>query len=279
MPKEDSDNGSDNDTWVPENYSHRYSKYMELKYALEHSVNVATLHVAMRNPSGVRKNLRKFKLIDDYFDLSYVLGSFPSNLYRIVRAYSAFQSGGLMYEPYVIKEIRNRKGRVIYRGFPRFKRVAEKKYVNILRSVLQDVVKEGTARRISYLTNKFDVAGKTGTTNDWRDVYFTGFTTSFTMSIWFGRDSYQTLWKGAVGGSVAAPVWAEIALKMCSEYGCGRFVPSYEEVVKTYPQPSEIPGDGDKYLLSVNFLDNSFLINYIDLSESLNRDLSLSESM
>ncbi len=278
MPMESSENGSENNTWVPENYSHKYSKYMELKYALEHSVNVATLHVAMDNLSAVKRNLRRFKLIGDYFDLSYVLGSFPSNLYRIVRAYSAFQNGGLMYEPYVIEEIRDRRGRLIYRGYPVFERVADRDAVNILRSVLQDVVKEGTARRISYLAKMFDLAGKTGTTNDWRDVYFTGFTTSFTMSVWFGRDSYKTLWKGAVGGSVAAPVWAEIAVKVCSKYGCGKFVPSYEDIVSSYPEPLKIPGNGDRYLMAVNFIDNSYLSSYIDFKASLNRSLSSSDS-
>jgi len=271
MPK---GNSTDNDTWAPENYSHRYSDYMELKYALEHSVNVATLHLAMRDSAGVKRNLKKFKLIGDYFDLSYVLGSFSSNLYRIVRAYSAIQSGGIMYEPYVIREIIDRDGKLIYRGYPRFRRVADSKSINILRTILQDVIREGTARRISYLTGRFDVAGKTGTTNDWKDVYFTGFTTSFTMSIWFGRDSYKPLWKRAVGGSVAAPAWAEIAVKICSRYGCRKFVPPYEEVVRSYPEPLNLPEGNLKGLLSESSLDGSYLLSFIDSRSFDNSSLS-----
>ncbi len=225
--------------WRPENYSHHYTDYVEVKDGLTYSINLATIHLAMRVVPEIRRNFRKFEFIRGGFNLSYVLGSFPSNLYRIIRAFSAIENGGVLYKPFVIKEIINRRGELIYSGTPAFKKVADKKYVGILRSILQDVVKRGTARRISYLAGKFDVAGKTGTTNNWRDAYFTGFTTSFVMSVWFGRDSYKTLWKGADGGRLSAPPWAEIAQKLCSTYGCGKFLPSYDEIVeKYYPLPS-----------------------------------------
>ena len=167
------------------------------------------------------------------------MGSFPSNLYRIIRAFSAIENGGILYKPFVIKEVNDKHGNLIYKGAPSFTKVANAKEIGILRTVLQDVVKNGTARRIAYLTKMFDVAGKTGTTDNWRDAYFTGFTTSFVMSVWYGRDSYQTLWKGADGGRLSAPPWGKIAQQICSIYGCGKFTPSYEEIVKNdYPLPS-----------------------------------------
>ncbi len=225
--------------WRPENYSHHYTDYMEVKDGLTYSVNLATIHLAMKIPSKIRQNFKKFEFTRGDFNLSYVLGSFPSNLYRILRAFSAIENGGVLYRPFVIKEVLDKHDQLIYRGTPSFKKVADKKDIAVLRSILQDVVKKGTARRISYLTKKFDVAGKTGTTNSWRDAYFTGFTTSFVMSVWFGRDSYKTLWRGADGGRLSSPPWAEIAEKLCSVYGCGKFLPSYEEIVKNYyPLPS-----------------------------------------
>ncbi len=225
--------------WRPENYSHHYTDYMEVKNGLTYSVNLATIHLAMKIPSKVKQNFRKFEFTKGDFNLSYVLGSFPANLYRILRAFSAIENGGVLYRPFVIKEILDKHNQLIYRGGPSFKKVADRKDIAILRTILQDVVRKGTARRISYLANEFDVAGKTGTTNGWRDAYFTGFTTSFVMSIWFGRDSYKTLWKGADGGRLSSPPWAEIAERVCSVYGCGKFLPSYEEVVRNYyPLPS-----------------------------------------
>ncbi|WP_457678560.1 transglycosylase domain-containing protein [Thermovibrio sp.] len=229
--------------WKPENYERRFTPFMTLREALMHSVNVATLHLAMNFPQKIRENLIKFELIkkDSPFDLSYILGSFPSNLYRVVRAYTGFQNDGILKEPLVVKQVKNLYGKTVYTGYASLKRVAPPEPVQILRSILQDVVKRGTAASISYLTDRFDVAGKTGTTNDYRDTYFTGYTTSFVMSVWFGRDSYKTMWRGATGGGVAAPPWGEIALKICAKYHCGRFVPPYEEIVKNYPPPTHFP--------------------------------------
>jgi len=229
--------------WKPENYSKRFTPFIQLRKALMKSVNVATIHLAMNFPQEIRKNLIKFELIrkKDSFDLSYVLGSFSSNLYRVVRAYSAIQGDGVLKEPFVISWVKDRFGRTIYKGTPVLKVVSDPESIHLLRSILQDVVKEGTARSISYLTNWFDVAGKTGTTNEYRDTYFTGFTTSFVMSVWFGRDSYKTMWERATGGGVAAPPWGVIARRICKSYGCGKFEPSYEEIVKNYPLPTHFP--------------------------------------
>ncbi len=229
--------------WKPENYGKKFSPFMTLRQALMNSVNVATLHLAMNFPRKIRENLIKFELIspDSPFDLSYVLGSFPSNLYRVVRAYTAFQSGGILKEPYSVLKVKNRYEKTVYIGYPRLKKVSDPESVFILRSIMQDVVKNGTAASISYLTDRFDVAGKTGTTNDYRDTYFTGFTTSFVMSVWFGRDSYKTMWRGATGGGVSAPPWGKIALKLCEKFSCSKFVPPYEEIVKSYPPPTHFP--------------------------------------
>jgi len=228
--------------WKPENYSGRFSPFIQVRKALIKSVNVATIHLALHFPNTIKENLKTFEFIDgSSFDLSYILGSFPANLYRIVRAYSAIQDDGLLKEPFVIREIRSRKGKVIYKGKPIVKTVSDSVSIQTLRSVMQDVVKEGTAKKISYLTKWFDVAGKTGTTNDFRDTYFTGFTTSFVMSVWFGRDSYETMWRGATGGGVASLPWAKIAKRICSKYGCGQFNPPYEEIVENYPLPTHFP--------------------------------------
>jgi penicillin-binding protein 1A len=229
--------------WRPENYERSFSPFLTLRQALMRSVNVATLHLALNFPQDIRKTLVRFELIreDSPFDLSYVLGSFPSNLFRIVRAYSALEDNGILKEPFSIIQVRDLKGKLIYRGYPKLKKVAEPQEVQVLRSILQDVVKKGTAVSISYLTDYFDVAGKTGTTNEYRDTYFTGFTTSFVMSVWFGRDSYKTMWRGATGGGVAAPPWGKIALEVCKKYGCGKFIPSYQDVVESSPPPTHFP--------------------------------------
>jgi membrane carboxypeptidase/penicillin-binding protein len=181
------------------------------------------------------------------------------------------KNDGILKEPYVVEKVENKFGRVVYRGFPKLKRTSDTPSVVILRSILEDVVKRGTAKTISYLTKDFDVAGKTGTTNDFKDAYFTGFTTSFVMSIWFGRDSYQTMWRGAAGGVISAPPWGKIAMKICKKYRCGRFEPSYEEIVKNYPPPSHFP---EKEMEEI-YYDN--LINQLGEEELVGEDNSSSD--
>ncbi len=260
--------------WKPENYSRTFSPFMQVRKALIHSVNVATITLALNFPQKIRKNLIKFELIskDAPFDLSYVLGSFPANLYRIVRAFSAIQDKGLLKEPFVIKSVRDKNGKLVYVGYPSIKSVSDPKSVLILRSVLQDVVREGTARSISYLIDRFDVAGKTGTTNDYRDTYFTGFTTSFVMSVWFGRDSYETMWERATGGGVAAPPWGVIAQEICGKLGCGQFNPAYEEIVKNYPPPIHFPEKEMKEIYYDQLINSLGEENTIKLQEQNSKE-------
>ncbi len=261
-------NGKEEEFWRPQNYSSRYKKYVEVKDGLRKSINVATIHLAMKTPKKVKNNFKKFEFTKGDFNLSYVLGSFPANLYRILRAFSAIENGGVLYKPYVIKEITDKHGKLTYKGNPSFHKVSDTKNIAILRTIMQDVVKTGTARRISYLTEKFDIAGKTGTTDNWRDAYFTGFTTSFVMSIWYGRDSYKTLWKGADGGRLSAPPWGKIAQQICSIYGCGKFTPSYEEIVKNdYPLPSlPIKSDIDEFLKTISMDANTANLSFLNVT-------------
>src|SRR6185503_20251669 len=127
-----------------------------------------------------------------------------------VAAYSVFATGGAAVEPRYILRIEDRAGRAVYTApAPAPRQVLDPRIAFIVRDILQDVASRGTgsaARRI--VPSQIPVAGKTGTTNDNADVWFVGFTPTLLAGVWLGFDKPRMIMPGAVGGTLAAPVWA-----------------------------------------------------------------------
>ena len=204
---------TNNRFWTPVNYEKYFHGPIYLKNALIYSVNVATIHLALKlGYSDVYQVLKKYGFVKRYFDLSYVLGSCQSNLWKLVRNYMVFANKGVIWEPFIIRKIKNFENKVIYKHKPVSIVMENPKNVKKIIPLLAAVTKYGTAKKLSYLWKHFPVYGKTGTTNDFRDIYFVGWTPKFLMGVWIGRDSYKSLWKGATGGNTAAPLWGKIAL-------------------------------------------------------------------
>ena len=204
---------TNNRFWTPVNYEKYFHGPIYLKNALIYSVNVATIHLALKlGYSDVYQVLKKYGFVKRYFDLSYVLGSCQSNLWKLVRNYMVFANKGVIWEPFIIRKIKNFENKVIYKHKPVSIVMENPKNVKKIIPLLAAVTKYGTAKKLSYLWKHFPVYGKTGTTNDFRDTYFVGWTPKFLMGVWIGRDSYKSLWKGATGGNTAAPLWGKIGL-------------------------------------------------------------------
>ncbi len=206
---------TNNRFWTPLNYEKRFHGPIKLKNALIYSINVATIHLALDlGPGDVYQVLRKYGFVKKYFDLSYVLGACQSNLWNLLRNYEVFANKGIIYEPYIIEEIKNFEGKTVYKHKLASIVMENPRNIKKILPLLAAITKYGTAKRLKYLWRYFPVYGKTGTTNAFRDTYFVGWTPKFLMGIWIGRDSYKSLWKGATGGNTAAPLWGLIAKKI-----------------------------------------------------------------
>jgi penicillin-binding protein 1A len=203
--------------WEPENYDEKYHGATRLRYALAHSMNIIT--VKLLEEVGVERVIkfaRKLGVKGPFpHNLTLALGSMSISPLEITSAYAVFAQNGVRTDPIAIKYIIDRKGNVIENNQPKRVRAVDPRTAFLLTSMLEDVVKSGTGWRAKAL--KRPVAGKTGTTNDYRDAWFIGYTPELVSSVWVGFDNMKTLGKGETGSKAAAPIWVSFMKKALSE--------------------------------------------------------------
>lgn len=211
--------------WRPKNYSGKFYGPTRLRVALRKSRNLVSVRLARELgitsiiDSGLRFGLPKEQLPKT---LSLALGSGTATPLEMARVYAVFANGGFLVDPYFINQIETVKGEIIFqaspkiacsdcsiKGFPtqeRAPRVVSTRINYLMNSLLQDVIKSGTARRALQL-NRTDLAGKTGTSNEQRDAWFNGFNPYLVTIAWVGFDSSKPLGFGETGGRAALPMW------------------------------------------------------------------------
>ncbi len=195
--------------WKPKNYSHKYYGAQTLRTALTHSRNMVTIRLmedigvpavlASARRLGIESPLAPY--------LSLALGSSGVSLLELTASYSTFANGGLYIPPIFITRIEDADGQVIEEHLPQAQRALSPEIAYIMTSMLQGVIENGTGRRVRAL--KRPAAGKTGTTNDFRDAWFIGFTPEIITGVWVGIDDHTMLGQHENGGRAAAPIWLE----------------------------------------------------------------------
>jgi penicillin-binding protein 1A len=193
--------------WSPHNWDGRYMGRLTIRKALSLSRNTPTVRLGLR--CGLDKIIQtaRFLGIKGYIDrnFSILLGSFGVSPLELATAYSTFARDGVYIEPIAIRKIENSKGQLIEINNPAPIRVVQSKYVRWLNSILVDVIKSGTGTFAAQEGR--EVAGKTGTTDQVKDVWFTGYTPDTVTSIWLGNDENQPL--HGVFSFNAAMIWGE----------------------------------------------------------------------
>jgi penicillin-binding protein 1A len=195
--------------WAPRNYNDRYYGWTTLRNALVHSLNTVTVRVADRiGLVTLMDSVRDFRLFRRMppRNLSIALGTAEVSLLRLTQAYAVFAALGERPSPTFITRIEDSEGRVLEEAEPRLERVIPPATAYLMTSMMQAVVERGTGQRARALGRP--CAGKTGTTNDFRDAWFMGYTPGLVAGVWVGFDSKRTLGDGVTGGRVAAPIWA-----------------------------------------------------------------------
>ena len=198
---------SRNETWAPRNYDERFRGPVALRVALEQSLNVPTVKLA--EDVGLRRIAEKLEDFgfDEEFERvpSLPLGVTEVTLRELVAAYSAFPSLGKVPELHLIQEVRDRRGRTLYRRKPRSERAVEAPVAWLTHDLLRGVVARGTASRLVD-EGLGHVAGKTGTTTDYRDAWFVGYAPDLVTGLWIGCDGGTPLRLSAA--EAAVPLWA-----------------------------------------------------------------------
>lgn len=258
----------DGDEWSPENYSQEYSGFLRLRSALESSKNSVAVRVVeeigLQNLLPPLTNLlQSNREIPKNF--SVALGTFEVTPYELTRAYAAFASRGREVFPIAILQVRNRDGKIL-KDFEEENRAKVPRELLspeasfIITSMMEDVVKKGTGRAVIANGVNRPVAGKTGTTNNFRDAWFVGFTPELVASVWMGYDlGTLTLGRGMAGGVVATPVWG----KFMSQALKGEPIKNFEfgdiqvEKIKVCAQSGKIPGPSCQKFVEEYFIPNT----------------------
>jgi penicillin-binding protein 1A len=197
--------------WSPRNYDGKFEGTVTLLHALAESRNIPAVKLLDRvGVDKVIKLCRKFGLTSRLVpNLPLALGASDLTLLEHTSAFTTFPNDGVHIAPRTITRVTNYDGRVIDDFPPEVTDVIPAPIARLEVSMLREVFFAGTATRARALAQKYPMAGKTGTTNDFADAAFVGFTPSITVGVWVGFDDRRTLGPKEEGARVALPIWME----------------------------------------------------------------------
>jgi penicillin-binding protein 1A len=198
--------------WSPKNENNRYVGQTTLRHALAQSINSVAVRLlldagvdkvaATARRLGMKSPLRS--------DASLALGTSEVSLLDLTGAYNAFSNGGYVNEPYAVRRVTTGAGKILYKRFDAKSDPAiPQRSVAAMNDMLQATVASGTGRRAAIPGHT--AAGKTGTSQDFRDAWFVGYTAYLTAGVWVGNDDGRTMNK-VVGGMLPAEIWHEVML-------------------------------------------------------------------
>jgi penicillin-binding protein 1A len=232
--------------WEPKNYDGKFEGPMRLRTALAKSKNMVSIRVLDAiGPKYAQEYVARFGFDAERHPpyLTMALGAGSVTAWQMARAYSVFANGGFLVQPYFMHKIVDDRGNPVALADPRRAgdeglRVLDARNAFIMDNMMQDVTRSGTAARAARL-GRVDLAGKTGTTNEFVDAWFAGYQPALVAISWVGFDQPKTLGKNQTGGVVALPIWLgymEQVLKELPEQP--RAVPPGVVAVPTLTYPS-----------------------------------------
>ncbi|MEK7308649.1 MAG: PBP1A family penicillin-binding protein [Nitrospirota bacterium] len=228
------------DEWEPENFDEEYHGPTRLREALAYSRNIVTIKLLER--IGVENVIKFAKEIgfEGPFphDLTLALGSLSVTPLEMTSAFCVFAREGVRMKPFAIKYITDADGNVLENNEPEGSEAISPQTAFLTTSMLEDVIKYGTGRRANVL--KRPAAGKTGTTNDYKDAWFIGYTPELAASVWVGFDDLRVLGEKETGAAAAEPIWISFmqdALIVISPFGSEE---GAEPDIKSFHRPDKI---------------------------------------
>jgi penicillin-binding protein 1A len=236
--------------WEPKNYDGRFEGPMRLRTALAKSKNMVSIRVLEAiGPKYAQDYVTRFGFEPERHPpyLTMALGAGSVTAWQMARAYAVFANGGFLVQPYFIQKMVDDRGNPLALAQPKRAgdetlRVIDARNAFVMDNMMQDVTRIGTGARAARL-GRSDLAGKTGTTNEFVDAWFAGYNPHLVAIAWVGFDQPKTLGRNQTGGVVALPIWVgymEKALHGAPEIS--REVPDGVVMVPTGPYPP-LPGD------------------------------------
>jgi penicillin-binding protein 1A len=194
--------------WKPENFEHEYFGPVTLTQALANSLNTVSVRLTLElGPAAVIRTAYRMG-IDSQLEpnASIALGTSEVSLFELVSAYAPFANGGFGLSPHVVERVRTTEGKTIYtRPSQPLGRIVDARYVAMMNAMMHETLVGGTARRADL--PMWQAAGKTGTSQDFRDAWFIGYTSRLVTGVWLGNDDSSPTHK-ATGGGLPVDIWS-----------------------------------------------------------------------
>ncbi len=232
--------------WSPHNFAGEYEGgTVSIRHAIEQSLNLSAVHaiqeltsaadvVSLAKRLGIRSNVPPYP--------SIALGTAEVSPLDLTSAYSVFANEGVRAAPYSIIRVEDKSGKVLFERKPTFESVLDPRICRELTSALQGVILRGTATRVlNYF--RYPAAGKTGTTQNYADAWFMGYTPQYTAGVWVGFDDKRITFNSSngQGGRAAAPIWGKFM-----KYAYDALRPRIEYFNTRYPGAPVAPVDTTK---------------------------------
>jgi penicillin-binding protein 1A len=233
--------------WKPENYEREYLGPVTLTQALANSLNTVSVRLTLEvGPNAVTRTAYRLGIGSKLEpNASIALGTSEVSVLEMVSAYATFANGGFAISPHVVEHIRGADGKLLYTRTPQaLGRIVDPRYIGMMNTMMHETLVSGTARHADL--PGWQAAGKTGTTEDFRDAWFIGYTSHLVTGIWLGNDDNSPTRK-ATGGSLPVDIWS-------------RFM----KVAHQGVAPTPLPGFGNGWMNSpapTQGLDSGALIN------------------
>ena len=268
--------------WKPQNYTGKFYGPTTIREALVQSINIVS--IKLLRELGINKSheyIEKFGFEKNRLpaDLSLALGSGNFSPVEMVRAFSVIANGGYLVDPFFIDKIVDRDNQVIYShqdyiestninsitAFPWLdtiemetkrpytllkplnnkEKVIDERIAYLVKDILKEHMKRGSAGRRSALLKRDDISGKTGTTNDSISTWFSGFHEDLATTVWVGTDDFSSLGKNEYGSSIALPIWVDYMSDQLEDLEIkGNSIPEKISFIKVNPDTGR-PNDGD----------------------------------
>ena len=202
--------GPNQPLYSPQNYDHKFEGGVTLRHALEDSRNVPAVRLMDQlGPRQVIAYARRLGLesaIPPY--LPVALGAAESTLTEMTSAFAVFPNQGVHMKPYLVQKVSDREGNMLEENRPEPKDAIRADTAYVMTSLLRGVVHRGTATRAAAL--KWEIGGKTGTTDDYTDAWFIGFDPDITIGVWIGMDQKKPIAHNVTGAEGALPIWIDV---------------------------------------------------------------------
>jgi len=222
---------SGGEEWRPKNFDETFDGEMTLREGLRRSRNLIAIKLIMNplvTPQQVISYARRMGITSELqpYPTLAIGGAGDVTMWELARAFSIYPNGGIKKDPFYITEIRDRNGNILeHREKADQEEVLSPQTAYVMTNMMESVINNGTGIGARHMGFRHPAGGKTGTTNDFTNNWFNGFTTQLTTSVWVGYSDYTQIGidRGEVGATTSLPIWTEFMIDACADFPMKEF--------------------------------------------------------